>query len=140
LLGASAFNETPALTFVGVKAQTPPTCQVLYIALEGRVTSFDQSHFTSVILGVPTGCKSTYKAAPIWQLFSTINEYESLVDIDVLTGDVDGDGNVGIADVTALIDYILAGGNINAEAADVDGDGIISIADVTTLIDMILLS
>ena len=52
-------------------------------------------------------------------------------------GDVDGDGSVGIADVTALIDIILNGSD-GSEAGDVDRDGIIGIADVTALIDIIL--
>ena len=55
-------------------------------------------------------------------------------------GDADGDGKISIADVTALIDYLLTGDaeGINPETADVDGDGYISIADVTALIDIIL--
>ena len=55
-------------------------------------------------------------------------------------GDVDGDGTVGIADVTALIDYILTGNasGINMGAADCDQTGDIGIADVTALIDYIL--
>ena len=59
--------------------------------------------------------------------------------MDVLLGDVNGDGNVSIADVTALIDYLLgSGGTINEDGADVNQDGNISIADVTALIDMLL--
>ena len=55
-------------------------------------------------------------------------------------GDVDGDGNVSIADVTELIDLILNGSATieTYPAADVDGDGRITIADVTALIDYIL--
>ena len=57
-----------------------------------------------------------------------------------LNGDVDGDDNVGIADVTALIDYILSGDatGMDVGAADCDEDRSITIADVTTLIDYIL--
>lgn len=57
-----------------------------------------------------------------------------------LKGDVDGDGNVGISDVTALIDYILGNGayGIDMGQADVNGDGNLGIADVTDLIDIIL--
>ena len=57
-----------------------------------------------------------------------------------LRGDVDGDGKVGIADVTALIDYILSGDatGINLVAANVDNDDKVGIADVTALIDYIL--
>ena len=57
-----------------------------------------------------------------------------------LLGDVDKDGNVGIADVTALINYLLSGdaSNINLAVSDVDDDGLIGIADVTAIIDYIL--
>ena len=60
--------------------------------------------------------------------------------LDVLPGDVDGDGSVEISDVSALIDYLLDGDAslIDMEAADVDGDGFIEIADVSALIDMLL--
>ena len=60
-----------------------------------------------------------------------------------LVGDVNQDGSVNIADVTALIDYLLdeQSEDINAfhhSEADVNRDGVISIADVTRLIDHIL--
>ena len=55
-------------------------------------------------------------------------------------GDVDGDGQVGIADVTDLIDYMLghSGSSFIVANADVDGDGQIGIGDVTAIIDMLL--
>jgi hypothetical protein len=58
----------------------------------------------------------------------------------LVIGDVDGDGVVGIADVAALIDYILNGGvaGINEQAADVDQNGEINIADASELIDYLL--
>jgi hypothetical protein len=55
-----------------------------------------------------------------------------------MKGDVDNSGAVNIADVTALIDYLLAGGDVNEYNADVDGSGAIDIADVTSLIDFLL--
>ena len=57
-----------------------------------------------------------------------------------IKGDVNGDGVVGIADVTALIDYILSGDatGVNLDAADVNNDGQPGIADVTAIIDYIL--
>jgi len=51
-------------------------------------------------------------------------------------GDVNGDGEVGIADVNALIDMILTG-NGNS-AGDVNGDNEVSIADVNAVISIIL--
>ena len=53
-------------------------------------------------------------------------------------GDVNGDGQVTIADVTALIDSLLSGVEVPLDAADVNGDGSVTIADVTALIDMLL--
>ena len=55
-------------------------------------------------------------------------------------GDIDGDGQITIGDVTDLIDLILSG-NATAQscpAADIDGDGQITIGDATDLIDMLL--
>ena len=54
-------------------------------------------------------------------------------------GDVNHDGTINIADVTALIDRLLGvEGNSYADTSDVNGDDAINIADVTALIDMLL--
>jgi hypothetical protein len=54
-------------------------------------------------------------------------------------GDANGDNNVDISDVTALIDYLLGGnGNINVTGADSNKDGDVDISDVTALIDYLL--
>ena len=55
-------------------------------------------------------------------------------------GDVNMDGTTSIADVTALIDYLLSGDDtgIDLVAADTNLDDGVSIADVTTLIDYLL--
>ena len=60
--------------------------------------------------------------------------------VQVKTGDVDGDNKVNIADVTALIDYLLGGNSdaVNIDAADVDLDSQVNISDVTALIDKLL--
>ena len=60
----------------------------------------------------------------------------------VTVGDVDGNGDVTIADVSALIDLLLNGDltdfNVPPASADVDGDGAVGIGDVAALIDMLL--
>ena len=60
--------------------------------------------------------------------------------VEALRGDVDQDGTITIADVTALIDYVLShdATAISTASADCDQDGDITIADVTALIDRIL--
>jgi len=57
-----------------------------------------------------------------------------------LRGDADSDGEIGIADVTTIIDHILNGltDSINLENADCDLDDTIGIADITVLTDFIL--
>ncbi len=52
------------------------------------------------------------------------------------TGDVNGDGEVNIGDVNALIALILNGAS--RPDADVNGDGEVNIADVNAVIDIIL--
>ncbi len=54
-----------------------------------------------------------------------------------LTGDVNCDGEINIADINTLIDIILTGAGVN-NTADVNSDGEVNIADVNTLINMIL--
>ena len=55
-----------------------------------------------------------------------------------LLGDVNGDGEVNIGDVNALIDIILNGNVGDNQHADVNGDGEVNIADVNAVIDIIL--
>ena len=57
-----------------------------------------------------------------------------------LRGDVNGDGQVKISDVTALINYLLSSNatGINLQAADCNQDGNVKIGDVTALINYLL--
>ena len=57
-----------------------------------------------------------------------------------LPGDVNGDREVNIGDVTALTGILLGGDadDLTRQRADVNGDGEISVADINSLIDLIL--
>jgi hypothetical protein len=59
-------------------------------------------------------------------------------DLMPVHGDVNGDREVNIADVNAVIDIILGGNSSTTAAADVNGDGEINIADVNAIINIIL--
>ena len=61
---------------------------------------------------------------------------EPVEPVEPLTGDVNDDYEVNIADVNALIDIILNGGI--TPQADVNGDHEVNIADINALIDIIL--
>ena len=58
-----------------------------------------------------------------------------------IPGDVNGDGEVTIADANSVIDVVIMGGNAGhtrAPAADMDDDGEVNIADVNAIIDIII--
>lgn len=57
---------------------------------------------------------------------------------NVKFGDVNGDGNVDVSDVTALINMILGTTPADLEVADINADGILDVTDVTALINEIL--
>ncbi len=73
-----------------------------------------------------------------------VGDYFALDNIKIapkaIRGDVNDSGDVTIADVTFLIDYLLGGNTsgINMAAADCNKDGSVTIADVTALIDYLL--
>ena len=57
-------------------------------------------------------------------------------ELSTLKGDVNGDGEVNIADINAIIDMILSGRS--DPSGDVNGDGEVNIADINAVIDIIL--
>ena len=63
-----------------------------------------------------------------------------LTDIADLRGDVTGDGEIDINDVTALINYVLNGdaSSINLAVANCNLDNTVDINDVTALINFLL--
>ena len=66
---------------------------------------------------------------------STYVDDVSFYYIDTI-GDVNGDGEVNIADINAVIDVILTNGD--NMAADVNSDGEVNIADINAIINLIL--
>ena len=65
--------------------------------------------------------------------------YEAPED-EPLLGDANGDGVVDVADVVAIVNYILEkpADNFDAKAADVNGDEVIDAADVVGVVNIIL--
>ena len=103
---------------------------------------------TEAQLGVELGLANEANAFKIpagtWDLTLSVDEMTLVIAAVAqpvgLRGDVNGDENVSIADVTALIDYLLShdATNVNLDNADCNQDQNISIADVTALIDYLL--
>ena len=125
-IGYSAFYYMNSLKAVICEATTPP-------ALEG--SSFDQSTRLRATVYVPRAALETYRNTDVWNWFQNFCAIEDLVN-----GDVDGNGSIGIGDVTALIDYLMSNDSSDMILynADCDKDKKIGIGDVSELIDMLL--
>ena len=54
-----------------------------------------------------------------------------------LLGDLNGDGEINVLDVVALVNVILDGGDY-ISAGDMNQDGMLDILDVVTLVNLIL--
>ena len=107
------------------------TCEAVVPPVLDSEYCFTRGTYRHAVLYVPAESIEAYLADVNWGRFDTIRP------IPNTEGDVNCDGNVSIADVTCLIDLLLAG-NQYPQSADVNGDGNLSIADVTKLIDVLL--
>ena len=75
-----------------------------------------------------------------YQVRDITDTYLPYLDNTITKGDVNGDGEIDVSDVTAMISYILgmAVEPFNADAADMDNDSEIDVNDVTAVITFIL--
>ena len=119
-----AFGGCPNLNRVVCKALTPPK-----LAADN---CFDADTYASATLLVPRSALDAYRNAPYWSLFEHIEAIDPAI-----AGDVNGDGELNIADVNEIISAILFGEGAPA-AYDVNGDGEVNIADVCSVINLIL--
>jgi hypothetical protein len=71
-------------------------------------------------------------------IYSALSIREVVVDDGRIHGDVNGDGNVTAADVTALYDYLLNNDTSSLANGDQDGDGIITAGDITAVYNILL--
>lgn len=67
-------------------------------------------------------------------------KFKELAASSTRNGDINGDGEVNVADVTTLVDYILGKNPTSCDegACDINGDNEINVSDVTSLVDIIL--
>ena len=110
-------------------------------ATKRTITGITDKFYT--VTGLTEGGTFLYKVKALYEdgtesAWSNVEEV-TLAGAAYEMGDVNMDGKLSIADVTALINYLLSG-NGNTDYADVNSDGKISIADVTALINILLSS
>lgn len=121
-----AFYECTGLTDVYCYIAAPSS-----VSTGNNRFESDNGDYSGRTLHVLWGTADAYRGNKNWYPY-----FERIVE-DIFMGDVNGDLEVNIADVNAVINMIL-GGNGSIPAADVNGDGEINIADVNALIDIIL--
>ncbi len=134
-IGSWAFSSCYQLTKVTCTAITPP---ILANAL------FDMDGYAHATLHVLPQSLEAYQSALYWKDF---NEIIGDVVIEI-PGDVNGDGEVNIADANSVIHIIINGGggghghapddDDGTLVGDINGDGEVNIADVNAIIDLIL--
>lgn len=124
-IGNEAFVDCPSLMSLVLKPVDPPVVM--------GTESFDEDVYQKVTLYVLPDSWIDYVCADIWTLFENIEEIAASA-----PGDVNGDNEINVADVNALIDVIINGIESEYGRADVNHDGEVNIADVNALIDMIL--
>ena len=128
-IGYSAFQDADSLKTITCWASIPPKCN------KSRHTFTPSPQELTAVLYVPKASLEAYRTATEWKNFTTIVAIEDL-------GDVNGDGNISISDVTMLIGLMLDGESTahDLPLADMNLDGNISISDVTMLISSLALA
>ncbi len=126
-IGEMAFNSCDALQTVTCRGNIPP--------MMADINCFSTTAYNQTSLHVPRKAMTAYSIADYWYKFSNIEGWGSSG-----PGDADGDGKISIADVVAIIDYLLGNteGEFYEDAADVTGNGDVNIADAVELIDILL--
>ena len=83
------------------------------------------------------GLRCTAAESGYWTIFTGFNLYYYG---NIVTGDVNRDGEVGGADVSCIVNYLLGltPDVFSQRAADVNGDGFVTLLDLTALINMIV--
>ena len=144
-LDLSSFN-TSKVTNMGYMFQDCSSLQTVYVdsswstaAVTGSYNMF--TNCTNLVGGMGT----TYDSSHTDKAYAHIDGGPSnpgyLTEKPAFVrGDVNGDGQVKINDVTALINFLLShnGTGINLHAADANQSGGITISDVTALINFLL--
>lgn len=126
------FWECPNITSVTCLATTPPLWCVFQVAhTHEYLYNFNNEVYGQATLYVPAESLEAYQNAEYWRNFQDIRPIK-----DSIQGDVNGDGEVNIADINSVVNAILSGDN--DMASDVNGDGEIGIADINAIVQTIL--
>lgn len=105
----------------------------------GRTTLTAPGHYT---ITVPAGAFKLQDAT-YHDVANKEHTVSFIIGSATVITDINRDGNMDVADVTALVDIVLGKDNVEPykydhKAADVNGDGKFDVSDVTALVNLIL--
>ena len=124
-IGTEAFYNCYRLTDITCLAITPPRAAPdIFTYYHANPSIYNAT------LSVPLAAVEAYQAASPW------SEFTNIVGI-LIGGDINGDGELTVSDLSVLINLILSDGELPA-SADVNGDGVANMTDVTLLINGML--
>lgn len=143
-IGDYAFYNTPltkltlpeSLEYMGTQAMAGTTSLQELTSNATQVPQLGEDVWLGVNqavipLNVPRKTAEAYMAAAQWQNF-LVKEPNPVI------GDVDQDGYVTAADITALYNFLLNGDLTFFETSDVNNDGSINAADITMVYNILL--
>ncbi len=123
-IATKAFTQSMSIIDITSKAVTPPVL--------AAKDCFPLIVYKKAALTVPGASVEDYRNASFWSQFKNVAGAQT----DHVTGDVNLDGEVTVADINATIQQCYA--TSPDMTADVNGDGEVNIADVNAVIHEIL--
>ena len=144
-LDVSGFN-TAKVTDMRYMFAGCPSLQTIYVGNDWSTAAVTESSdmFTNCF-NLVGGQGTTYNASHVDKAYAHIDGGPSNPGYFTaknagLRGDVNGDGEVNISDVTLLINAVLNDNfsTINQGNSDMDGNGVINVSDVTALIAVVM--
>ena len=136
--GQTIAGWNPAVTTYSIEVAGAPSLDDFTATIEGvsavLTKSMEQTSDNTYRIAISVVSGDMQQAA-CYIITATVNDQPQ-----VMRGDVNGNGEVDINDVTALIAFVLSGNDagIVKPNANMNGDNNIDINDVTALIDLVL--
>lgn len=143
-IGNYAFYNTPAESLT-----LPATLE--YIGTQAMAGMTSLQELTTEAIEVPELGEDVWlgvnqEVIPLYVHFTSYNAYCAaaqwqnflVTKTGAVFGDVDQDGIVTAADITALYNYLLNNDYTFIETSDVDGDGVVTASDITTIYNILM--
>ena len=130
---AYAVYHCPKLKAIYCRSTVPPTMidddNLFLIDLDHTDRNPD---YLTTTLYVPTGCREAYIAHKEWRRFANIVETD--FGLPAGNGDVNGDQQVNVGDIMAIINVMAT--NAYDAKADVNGDHQVNVGDIMAIINI----